>query len=190
LQDIKDILQYYSVQDEVPVFIELKDREKYDIDKIASDFLEKKMDDFAQAEFINNAWKSEVLAWETFFNYDKRNFKREIDLAKNRILYPEDYVRKGIKPTEEKELRSYEKLTMSQLKEVDPIFEKWLRDEVFKKFTDKEGFYFSQESGYKGKNKLLFQVDHIKPMHNGGLTVLENLQILTRGENMVKGIKE
>jgi ATP-dependent helicase IRC3 len=39
LQDIKDILQYYTIQDEVPVFIELKDREKYDIDKIASEII-------------------------------------------------------------------------------------------------------------------------------------------------------
>lgn len=87
-------------------------------------------------------------------------------------------------------MRSYEKLKLHELREQDPIYEKWLRDEVFKKFTDKDGFYFSAESGYKSKNKLDFQVDHIKSIHNGGLTVFENLQLLTRSENAKKGNKD
>ena len=190
LQDIKDILQYYTIQDEVPVFIELKDREKYDIDKIASEIIEKDLGEKSQTELINTIWDSNELEWQTFFNFDKRGFLREINLAKSRINHPELFQRKGIKPTEEKELRSYEKLKLHELREQDPIYEKWLRDEVFKKFTDKDGFFFSAESGYKSKNKLDFQVDHIKSMHNGGLTILENLQLLTRSENAKKGNKD
>ncbi|WP_312763177.1 DEAD/DEAH box helicase family protein [Epilithonimonas sp.] len=190
LQDIKDILQYYTIQDEVPVFIELKDREKYDIDKIASEIIEKDLGEKSQTELINKIWDSNELEWQTFFNFDKRGFLREINLAKSRINHPELFQRKGIKPTEEKELRNYEKLKLHELREQDPTYEKWLRDEVFKKFTDKDGFYFSAESGYKSKNKLDFQVDHIKPMHNGGLTILENLQLLTRSENAKKGNKD
>ena len=190
LQDIKDILQYYSIQDEIPVFIELKDREKYDIDKIASEIIEKDLGEKSQTELINKIWDSNELEWQTFFNFDKRGFLREINLAKSRINHPELFQRKGIKPTEEKELRVYEKLKLHELREQDPIYEKWLRDEVFRKFTDKDGFYFSAQSGYKSKNKLDFQVDHIKSMHNGGLTILENLQILTRSENAKKGNKD
>lgn len=190
LQDIKDILQYYTIQDEVPVFIELKDREKYDIDKIASEIIDKDLGEKSQTELINTIWDSNELEWQTFFNFDKRGFLREINLAKSRINHPDLFQRKGIKPTEEKELRSYEKLKLHELREQDPIYEKWLRDEVFKKFTDKDGFYFSAESGYKSKSKLDFQVDHIKSMHNGGLTILENLQLLTRSENAKKGNKD
>lgn len=190
LQDIKDILQYYTIQDEVPVFIELKDREKYDIDKIASEIIEKDLGEKSQTELINTIWDSNELEWQTFFNFDKRGFLREINLAKSRINHPELFQRKGIKPTEEKELRSYEKLKLHELREQDPIYEKWLRDEVFKKFTDKDGFFFSAESGYKSKNKLDFQLDHIKSMHYGGLTVFENLQLLTRSENAKKGNKD
>lgn len=190
LQDIKDILQYYTIQDEVPVFIELKDREKYDIDKIASEIIEKDLGEKSQTEFINKIWENNEIEWQTFFNFDKRGFLREINLAKTRINHPELFQRKGIKPTEEKELRTYEKLKLHELREQDPIYEKWLRDEVFKKFTDKDGFYFSAESGYKSKNKLDFQIDHIKSMHNGGLTILENLQLLTRSENAKKGNKD
>lgn len=190
LQDIKDILQYYTIQDEVPVFIELKDREKYDIDKIANEIISKDLGEKSQTELINKTWSDNEIEWQTFFNFDKRGFLREINLAKTRLNHPELFQRKSIIPTEEKELRSYEKLTLQQLREQDPTYEKYLRDAVFKKYTDNEGFYFSAESGYKSKNKLDFQIDHIKPMHNGGLTVLENLQLLTRSENAKKGNKE
>ena len=190
LQDIKDVLQYYTVQDEVPPYIELKDREKYDIDKIATEIIEKDLGEKSQVELINETWQSNEIAWQTFFNFDKRGFLREISLAKTRISHPDLFQRKQIKPTEEKELRSYENLTLQELREKDPTYEKWLRDEVFRKFTDTDGNYFSAESGYKSKNKLDFQIDHIKSMHNGGLTIIENLQLLTRSENAKKGNRD
>lgn len=190
LQDIKDILQFYTIQDEVPVFIELKDREKYDIDKIADEIISKDLGEKSQTELINKTWDNNEIEWQTFFNFDKRGFLREINLAKTRLNHPELFQRKSVVPTEEKELRSYEKLTLQQLREQDPTYERFLRDEVFKKHIDKDGFYVSAESGFKSKNKLDFQIDHIKPMHNGGLTVLENLQLLTRSENAKKGNKE
>lgn len=189
-QDIKDILQYYTIQEELPPYIELKDREKYDIDKIASEIIEKDLGEKSQTEMINQTWENNEISWQTFFNFDKRGFLRELNLAKSRISHPELFQRKSVKPTEEKELRSYEKLSLHELREQDPTYEKWLRDEVFRKFTDENGFYFSAESGYKSKNKLDFQVDHIKSMHNGGLTELENLQLLTRSENAKKGNRE
>lgn len=190
LQDIKDILQYYTVQDEIPPFIELKDREKYDIDKLAGEIIEKDLGEKSQIELINKTWESNEISWQTFFDFDKRGFLREINLAKTRISHPELFQRKQVKPTEESELRGYENLQLHDLREKDPTYEKWLRDEVFKKFTDKDGFYFSAEGGYKSKNRLNFQLDHIKPMHNGGLTIFENLQLLTRSENGKKGHKE
>jgi superfamily II DNA or RNA helicase/stress response protein SCP2 len=186
-QDIKNILQYYAIQGELPPYIELKDREKYDIDKIASEIIDKDLGEKSQKVMIDENWENDEISWQAFFGFDKRGFVREINSAKARISYPELHQRKNIKPTEEKELRSYEKLTLNELREQDPIYEKWLRDEVFRKFTDKDGFYFSAESGYKSKNKLDFQIDHIESMHNGGLTVLENLRLLTRSENARKG---
>jgi hypothetical protein len=189
IEDIEDILQYYTIQAEVPVFIELKDREKYDIDNIASEIIENDLGEKSQTELINKIWDSNELEWQTFFNFDKRGFLREINLAKSRINHPELFQRKGIKPTEDKVLRNYEKMNLHELREQDPIYEKWLRDEVYKKFLDNKGFYFGAESNYKSKNKLDFQVAHIKSMHNGGLTVLENLQLLVRSVNTKKGVK-
>ncbi|MDR3246526.1 MAG: DEAD/DEAH box helicase family protein [Prevotellaceae bacterium] len=187
--DIKDILQYYAIQDQIPPFIELKEREKYDIDKIAKDIIDRDLGKRAQADLLNLTWENNEFAWQTFFNFDRKNFIHEIDLSTRRQLYPELFKRKSGVPQDEKELRELEKLNLYELRQVNPTYEKWLRDEVFKKFTDKDGYYYSAESGCKSKNKCIFQIDHIKPMHNGGLTVLDNLQLLTRSENAIKGIK-
>lgn len=80
-------------------------------------------------------------------------------------------------------------MSLYEIKNANPAYGKWLSDQVYDKYKDEDGFYFSAESGYKSKNRLSFQVDHIVPMHNGGLTKLDNLQLLTREENMIKGIK-
>lgn len=190
VQDIKDILQYYAIQDQTPPFIELKDREKYNIDEIAKEIIEKDLGERAQAEMINQTWESNEIAWETFFNFDKKSFLREINLAKTKFLHPELYARKSVVPKDEKELRELEKLSLYEIRETNPEYGKWLSDQVYKKFTDQDSFYFSAVSDYKSKNKLDFHIDHIKPMHNGGLTVLDNLQLLTRSENAKKGNKE
>lgn len=39
------------------------------------------------------------------------------------------------------------------------------------------------------KDRIFFQVDHVVPMNKGGKTVAENLQILCRQCNGVKGDK-
>ena len=58
---------------------------------------------------------------------------------------------------------------------------------VFEKCKDSEGNYSCALSDYKSRNKLAFQIDHIKPLSIGGLTTLDNLQLLTRKENALKG---
>lgn len=185
-QDIMDIVQYYSIQDEIPSYIELTEREKYDIDKIALGIYNQNLGEKDKKELIDNMWLNEEFAWQTFFNYDKRHLRREIDLALAKISDPDTYHIQPIQPTEEYEKRKYINMSLYDIRMVNPTYEKWLRDEVFKKFTNKDGYYFSAQSGYKSKNRLIFQVDHIKPMHDGGLTVLENLQLLTRAENALK----
>ena len=186
-EDIKDVLKYYASTELLPIFTEFKEREKYDIDKIAKEIYDADLRRQEREDRLTEIWNEGEHKWQTFFNFDERNFRREIWLAEERIARPPQ---KTKIPTDEKELRELEKLSLYDLRQVNPVYERWLRNEVFKKFTDKKGYYFSAESGYKSKNKLFFQIDHIKPMHNGGLTVLENLQLLTRAENAVKGIKE
>lgn len=188
-QSIKDLLQYYIIQGEVPRYIELKDREKYDIDKIVLEIYEKDLGPRAEKLLLDEYWNTSEVEWQTFFNFDKRLFLNEIGFSKNRLTHPELYEKTKILPIEENELREFERMPLYEIRNVNPEYEKWLRDQVFDKYKDENGYYFSAKSGYKSKNRMIFQIDHIIPMHNGGLTVLENLQLLTRGENALKGIK-
>ena len=76
---------------------------------------------------------------------------------------------------------------MSELREYVPKYWKKLSDTVFERYKDKDDFYHSANSDFKSESKLNFQIDHIKPISKGGLTKLENLQLLTRKENAEKG---
>ena len=188
LQDIKDVLQYYVQNDTEPKYIELKERAKYDISKLVQIIYDRDMGIREAAEYKSKIWDGNETEWKAFFGYDKRYFLNEIDLAIRRIQNPELYERPLSTAAETKESRSLNKLSMPELREVAPEEWKQLRDAVFAKHRDQAGYYVSATGKYKSKSKLNFQLDHITPMHNGGLTELDNLQLLTRSENALKGV--
>ena len=72
-----------------PTYVELKDREKFDIDKIAAEIIDKDYGAKKEANFVNQIWEKNQIGWQTFFNYDRRAFIREKNLAKVRILHPD-----------------------------------------------------------------------------------------------------
>lgn len=59
---------------------------------------------------------------------------------------------------------------------------------------DEDGYYYSaiQEDGQppiRSKHLRMFEMDHIIPISKGGLTIKENLQMITHQQNMQKGAK-
>jgi len=80
-------------------------------------------------------------------------------------------------------------LNLFEIKKRSPDLCEKLVNFVYSKYTDDEGYYFIAISKCRSKNKLDFQIDHIIPMSKGGKTVPENLQLLTRLENMIKSDK-
>jgi ATP-dependent helicase IRC3 len=78
---------------------------------------------------------------------------------------------------------------MGEIREQNPRYWKWLSDQVYQKHQDEEGYYYSAEGDYRSKNKLDFQLDHITAISKGGLTTFENLQLLTRKQNAIKGAR-
>ena len=188
-QDIKNVLQFYAKTETAPPFVEFKERENFDLTKIAREIEAKDFRESEKNEFIDELWKNDAHKWQAFFGYDQRYFENEIALALRKLFKPHLFAQQSIIPTDQKELRELEKLSMSELREQFPEYHKKLSDEVFAKFTDKDGFYFSAKSDYRSKSKLNFQIDHIESMKNGGLTILKNLQLLTKSENLKKGSK-
>jgi ATP-dependent helicase IRC3 len=184
IQDIKDILQYFTQYDVEPKFIKLVDREKFDLGKIAQRIVDKNMRIKEKNDFINNLWDISQSELQLFFGCEnKKYFLNEVNLAVLRITFPECFSNTRNTPLDTKELRKLSELSMGRIMEVNPGYWKILSDQVYNKAKDKDGFYHSAMSNYKSKNKLDFQIDYITPMKDGGLTIPENLRLLTRKEN-------
>lgn len=188
-EDIKDILLFYAQKEIQPDFIKLEDREKFDLTNLAKEILNKDMRRKEQKEFLDENWNKNESKWKVFFGFDKKYFHNEVDLILRKLEYPDEFKINTSSPEVIAEKRRYEKLSMSELREYDPEYWKKLSDDVFKKYTDEEGYYYSKMSNFRNKSKLKFQIDHIVPMSKGGLTKLDNLQLLTREENALKGDK-
>ncbi|MEE3448239.1 MAG: HNH endonuclease, partial [Bacteroidales bacterium] len=181
--------RYYFITGQTPVYYPFSERDNYDISVIARYIIDNDLGQNAEDRYINEKWEDSKGGWQTFFDMTIKNFRNEIARAKDRIRHPEDYIVIHKKPQEIFEDRSYEDMSMFQIREVNPAYEKWLRNKVFEKFTDENGNYFSAQSGYKSRNRFDFEIDHIKPLSAGGKTVLENLQLLKVFENRQKGGK-
>ena len=78
-------------------------------------------------------------------------------------------------------------MTLYQIRQIDPEYERELRVKTFEKSLTADGTYQCAHCKMTAKNKIPFQVDHIVPMGQGGKTVPENLQILCRRCNGIKG---
>ena len=187
-EDIKDILRYFAQTSFKPVFLLFEDREKYDVSKIAHYIWEIDMGERKKAEYLDELWNDEKSFLKIFFGGNERYF---IDQVNNELFK----IRKGIstepktEPTVVEEERDMEKLTLGEIRKVDPKYWRKITNAVYNKYKDEEGYYFSAQSGERDKRRGKFHIDHIKPMACGGLTELSNLQLLTRGENWRKGAK-
>lgn len=104
-------------------------------------------------------------------------------------FYSDERGAASVKPITEKEKVRIQELPLYEIRRRFPELGERLRDIVFDKYTDNEGYHISAQSGFRSKNKLDFQIDHIEPMAHGGLTVPDNLQLLRRDENMSKSDK-
>ncbi|MGB8216026.1 MAG: HNH endonuclease signature motif containing protein [Candidatus Methanoperedens sp.] len=143
-----------------------EERDKSDIDKIALDIIERKLDLVSIRDYLKEQF--EIPMWKQLFNNNYEAFKKEVDLSCDKILYPEKYLNKSISP-------DYEQKDPKDIQAVPPE----LRQKVL------------ERDGYKcvmcGSTKYP-QIDHIKPFSKGGDTVFENLQTMCRKCKLRKGL--
>ncbi|MBD7914801.1 DEAD/DEAH box helicase family protein [Clostridium sp. Sa3CUN1] len=187
-EDIKNILKYYAEKECKPKFITFEDvdRESLNLKTIALNIIEKDMRRSEINDYIEGLWNDENQIIKIYFNkklYFKQQLQKQIDILEN----PEDY------PIEDsdfiEETRELEKLSINEIERISPKKAKEIKDKVYYKFTNKDGTYYCKACGYESNYKGLFQIDHIKPMAKGGLTILSNLQLLCKNCNKVKGDK-
>lgn len=187
-KDVIRILKYYAQYETSPQFYLFDDidRSKLDVAAIAKHIWDEDMGQRQKTEYVNALWENSDDNLLKLFFGRKLYFWRQLDIELTKLSNPhiydeEENVQRGI--------RKLEDLPLFEIGKVNPELEKNLRDTAFDKSKDVDGNYTCACCGAKGTDRIFFQVDHVIPMNKGGKTVAENLQILCRQCNGLKGDK-
>lgn len=185
-KDVIHILKYYAQYESVPKFYTFDevDRSKLDVGMIAQHIWDEDMGERKKAEYIDKIWNDADDNMLRLFFGKKLYFLRQLDIELMKIRYPDIY-----EETENvvHETRKLEELSLYEIRKVNPKLEMQLRDAAFEKAKTSDGNYQCAACGMKNRSRACFHVDHIIPMNQGGKSVLENLQILCRRCNGIKG---
>ena len=179
-------MRYYAQYEVAPHFYTFDqiDRSKLDVAQIAQHIWDEDMGERKRAEYINSLWDSTDDNMLRLFFGRKLYFLRQLDIECMKISHPgiyedESNVKYGT--------RQLTDLPLYEIGEVSPETEKALRDGAFEKSKNAAGEYRCACCGLTSSSRVFFQVDHVVPMNKGGKSVPENLQILCRKCNGIKG---
>ena len=183
-KDVMHILKYYAQYESVPKFYTFDevDRSKLDVGVIAQHIWDEDMGERKKAEYIDKIWNDADDNMLRLFFGKKLYFLRQLDIELMKIRYPDIYEENVVYET-----RKLEELSLHDIGKVNPEMELQLREMAFEKAKTSDGNYQCAACGMKNRSRACFHVDHIIPMNQGGKSVLENLQILCRRCNGIKG---
>lgn len=183
--DVEALLWYYAQKECPPEFIRFDDidRKRLDISVIAKDMIEKGMGIIEQYKYIDSLWNDKDNMISAFFG-KKDFFEDQLNNEIRKLIYG-----KNKEPEIIHGKRSYERLTMQELRRIDPEYEAQLRRKIYESAMHSPGSYTCCKCGYSSHNKAFFEVDHIIPFSKGGLTREDNLQLLCRRCNRRKSDK-
>ncbi len=167
-ENIQNILKYYIQTSNTPQIYTFEEREKFNIDELAQHIIENDIGPKPEKEYLKAQF--EIPMWRQLFGNYYDAFRKEVDLSKDKILYPEKYQNKSINV-------NYEQKNSKDIPDVPP--------ELRQKVLERDGFKCVK----CGSNKYL-QMDHIEPFSKGGGTVFENLRTLCKKCNAEKGDTE
>lgn len=186
-RDVRNILKYYAQYETAPQFYTFADvdRSKLDVGKIAQYIWDEDMGQRKKTEYVDSIWDSNDDNMLRLFFGRKLYFLRQLDIELMKISHSKDIFDEG--NNVKFGTKALEDLPLNEIRKYNPELEKTLREKAFEKAKDADGFYCCAECGKKDCSKVYFQVDHIIPMNAGGKSVAENLQILCRQCNGVKG---
>lgn len=189
-RDIQNILKYYAQHEEVPQFYTFEeiDQSKLDVSKITQHIWDEDMGQRKKAEYVDSIWNSGDDNMLRLFFGRKLYFLRQLDIELMKISHTQDIF--GDENNVEYGTKTLEELPLYEIRKYNPELEKSLRDKTFEKSMDKNGNFCCAHCGLKKRSRIYFQVDHIVPMNAGGKSVVENLQILCRKCNGIKGDRQ
>ena len=190
-EDVKNILRFYAQKQIPPAFLAFSERRKCDLSIVARHIYDNSLGRRAESDYINSIWNDEKSFWQVIFSYNQLYFMKQLDDEIRKITNPDIYGNVSISiPTVIPDTVPIEKLTLYEIKERDILEYRKIKNAVFAKYTDAKGFITCATSGVKTQMRRDFQIDHIKPMSQGGLTTIDNLQVLTRKAHVEKTRRE
>lgn len=186
-EDVINIIKYYAQYETVPSFYTFDelDRNKLDVSQIAKHIWNEDMGERKKAEYLDSLWNAGDDNILRLFFGRKMYFLQHVNIELMKIANPNIYDDSNVNYGKKKP----EDLSLSKLRKYYPNLEKELRDQAFEKSKNEKGEYRCAICGITDRSRIFFQVDHIIPMNKGGKTVPENLQILCRKCNGLKGDK-
>lgn len=186
-RDVVNILKYYAQYETAPQFYTFDqiDKDRLDVAKIAQHIWDEDMGERKKAEYINTLWDSSDDNMLRLFFGRKTHFRRQLDIELTKIAHGIEVDKNNVIPDAKKP----EVMTLGEIRKFFPDLEKELRDGAFEKSKTIAREYQCAHCGLSNRSRVPFQVDHIIPMNKGGKSIPENLQILCRSCNAIKGDK-
>lgn len=175
--DVVNILRFYAQKQIKPEFLAFSEKRKCNLAMVARHIYDNSLGGKAKGDYVDSLWNDETSFWQVLFG-SKLYFKKQLDIEIYKLEgdYGETLVST---PVVIPDTIPIEDLTLNEMKERDPFQYRKIKDAVFAKYTA-DGFIWCAASNFKSQSRNDFQIDHIKPMSQGGKTVLDNLQILSR----------
>lgn len=203
MQDFIDLYDYYTATQSTPKFIPFVERSKYDVSTLAHYLYEAKLEEAEKVKYLKTYWNNNRQEYRAFWGSSNFNafciaIDYEIGRIHNRSRISDGSNSKSISasgnPKTTIVLPPKEKMDLQELRKYYPTYYEELREYVYSKYQDEEGYYISAHQDqygnrFKSKYRVYFEIDHIKPMASGGESIKENLQLLSRIENRMKGSK-
>ena len=167
-EDVQSVVRHRALNGSWPRFTPFEARDAHDIDRLAQRIaFDEQLNRVAENEALHREFEDEDRLWNAMYrNYDQ--FKRQYDASVNRLLFLREHPE--IKPS------------------IGVQDDEFLADEVpapIKKAVRKR----DKVCLCCGRTKEL-QVDHIQSRYAGGSHNLENLQLLCKVCNNLKGIRD
>ena len=167
-ENIIKLIRHIAQNGNKPEFIDFKDRDLYDLDRLADELLN--TPPLEADTMLNKIYHDSKLHWAFFYKgFD--NFMDAYYKAQKRILA----IRRG-KPAP---------VVISSLDNDDDILTDAMKEQVFTRDN-----FTCQCCGKRQRKGVSLNADHIKPISMGGRNAVSNLQTLCKYCNSKKGVNE
>jgi len=187
IKDISMLLQFYAEKESEPTFIKLDDidRNKLDVAAFAREIISKDMRRSEEADYIQQLWDEEPIL--RIYYKSLLFFKKMIEIEVYRLQGDIETTETNIDVAHPP--MDIGKLSLYEIRQKYPAYGNKLIEDAYSAARNEDGEYVCALCG-KVFDRRFLQVDHIKAMAKGGLTVPENLQVLCRKCNGKKGDKK